>query len=91
MRRGLSPPPQHADEHRPKDPTLLAVDLELGEGSCGRRASSKIDDDICHRDPDDDEWSDARAALGQKESITTGESAANPSPGLRDQGIHAER
>jgi hypothetical protein len=24
--------PQHADEHRPKDPVLLAVDQQLGEG-----------------------------------------------------------
>jgi hypothetical protein len=26
--------PQHADEHRPKDSVLLAVDQELGEGPC---------------------------------------------------------
>jgi hypothetical protein len=25
--------PQHADEHRPKDPVLLAVDQELSEGA----------------------------------------------------------
>ena len=37
-RRGLGPRlavdlPQHADEHTPKDPDLLAVDQELSEGA----------------------------------------------------------
>jgi hypothetical protein len=26
--------PQHPDQHRPKDPVLLAVDQQLGEGAC---------------------------------------------------------
>jgi hypothetical protein len=32
--------PQHADEHRPKDPVLLALDQELGEGATLRVAQN---------------------------------------------------
>jgi hypothetical protein len=35
--------PQHADEHRPKDPVLLAVDQQLGEGAALRVAPELSD------------------------------------------------
>jgi len=35
--------PQHPDQHRPKDPVLLAVDQELGEGAALRVAPELAD------------------------------------------------
>ena len=43
MRSTLLGLPQHPDQHRPKDPVLLTVDQELGEGTTLRVAPELSD------------------------------------------------